>query len=298
MKKINFVKFTLDLIMGIIFALLFNTHVLGGMSFHEIAGLAIGFAILIHIVLNWKWVKNVTLSIFSKKIALRTRIGYILNILLLLDMAVIIISGIFISKVLFPQLRMQNIFFNQRTHTAAAYLALALIGIHLGMHWKWVMSVFKKIIHINKSSKALEYISKGTAVLILAFGIYSMVSVNYLPKTVQIFGVGSQTTMGGDKGMRPDFQFNGSPQAGGGTVGDDQNSGSNSNSNDSPQGWQGGMSGKPNFANRGKGMQNGKGMGSTNIFSVLAKYMSITAVFTVFIYYFESLILKRKALKN
>lgn len=53
--------------MGIIFALLFNKNVFGGMSFHEIAGLVIGFAVLIHIVLNWKSVKNVTLSIFNLK---------------------------------------------------------------------------------------------------------------------------------------------------------------------------------------------------------------------------------------
>lgn len=51
-------KLALDAAMGITFALLFNTRVFGGLAFHEIAGIAIGFAILTHILLNLNFVKK------------------------------------------------------------------------------------------------------------------------------------------------------------------------------------------------------------------------------------------------
>ena len=56
--------------MALTFALLFNPRVLGGLTFHETAGLAIGAAILTHILLNYRWVKNVTLKIFDQKFSL------------------------------------------------------------------------------------------------------------------------------------------------------------------------------------------------------------------------------------
>lgn len=283
MKKINFVKFTLDLIMGIIFSLLFNKNVLGGLKFHEIAGLAVGFAVLVHIIFNLKWVKNVTLSIFSKKITFRTRIGYILNMLLLLDMALIIICGICISKILFPGLGLQNGFFNQRTHIAAAYIGLALIGIHLGLHWKWVMNVFKKIINVSQSIKILGYIARVAAVLVLAFGIYSMISTNYFSKTAQMFATGSAVSFQHDSNMSSDYHSQWSGQKDSGTSDAHQsqdNSGTSKNISQDKTG------GNPHFAN------GGNGMGSVNVFSVIAEYLSIMGVFAVIIYYVEKLLLR------
>jgi hypothetical protein len=273
MKKINYIKFILDLIMGIVFSMLFNKNVLGGLKFHEIAGLAVGFAVLIHIVLNWKWVKNVTLLIFNKKIALKTRIGYILNVLLLLDIAVIIISGIFISKVLFPGIMIQNNFFNQRTHIASAYLGLALIGIHLGLHWKWVMGMLRKVIKVNNTNNILKYIAKVVAVLVLAIGIYSMVAVNYFSKSVQIFGITSSIA----------FEHNAN---GGGSV--KQSGGNIGISKEIPQHPQNIIGENPHFA------YGGKEMGSANIVNVLTTYMSIMGTFTVLTYYIEEFLLKKK----
>jgi len=292
MKKINFIKIALDLIMGIVFSLLFNKNVLGGMNFHEIAGLAIGFAVLVHIILNWKWVKNVTLSIFSKKINLRTRIGYILNILLLFDMAVIIISGIFISKALFPNLRIQNSFFNQGTHISASYIALALIGIHLGLHWKWAMNVFKKIIKVNQSSKILGYTTKAAAAVVLVFGIYSMISVNYISNTMQMF------TAAQYGGVKPDFQFQQQVQNKNETSDSQQQSGNNSNlPKNNPQNFQDGRDRKSGFLGGGKGMMEGKGRGSASIPALLATNLSIMGAFTVLTYYIEKLLQRKRTIK-
>lgn len=286
----NYIKFTLDLIMGIVFALLFNKNVLGGMNFHEIAGLAIGFAVIIHILLNWKWVKNVSLAIFNKKIALKTRIGYILNILLFLDMAVIIISGILISKVVFPTLRMQSSFFNRGTHVAASYIALAIIGIHLGLHWNWVMNMFKKFIKIKAENKIIGYISKAAAVLVLVFGIYSMISVNYISNTMQIFTSGNQASFEQRGDGRQGFQFQQPSQNNNGIVDSQQQNGNNG----IPQNFQDGRTGRPDFPGGGKGMMEGKGRGSVSISGLLANNLSIMGVFAVFTCYLEKLLIRKK----
>ncbi|MGG3999586.1 hypothetical protein [Anoxybacillus kestanbolensis] len=55
MKK-NIVKIILDVSMAITFVLLMNPRVFNGLLFHEVAGLVIGVAVLVHIGLNYQWV--------------------------------------------------------------------------------------------------------------------------------------------------------------------------------------------------------------------------------------------------
>lgn len=297
MKKLNYIKFALDLAMGIIFAFLFNKQVLGGMKFHEIAGLAIGVAVLVHVLLNYKWVVNVSKSIFSKKVTLRTRLVYILNILLLIDMAIIIISGIGISKILFPNLGFYNSFLNQRTHISAAFIALTLIGIHLGLHWKWVINVFKKIIKLNKSNKAFGYLSKLAAVLVLTYGIYSMAAVNYVSKTVQIFSLGSSNQYEHDLEKReqnPKFQRI-NPKNNDSAASKQNNSASANNSINSSNDFQKDFEEKHQFQPENKGNFEGKEFGTVSAPSILATYLSIMGAFTVIAYYFEKMLLLRKS---
>lgn len=64
MKK-NYIKITLDLLLAITFVLLMKPRVFNGITFHEIAGVVIGVAILIHIGLNYQWVVNTTKKIFN-----------------------------------------------------------------------------------------------------------------------------------------------------------------------------------------------------------------------------------------
>ena len=143
MKK-NYIKMVLDLLMAITFVLLMNPRVLNGLPFHEIAGLVIGVAILTHIGLNWRWVINTTKKIFNPKLPGKTRLSYLLNILLLISMATVIISGIFISKVVFPNLAVEGGHSLRGIHSFSADATLALVGLHLALHWQWVMSICKK----------------------------------------------------------------------------------------------------------------------------------------------------------
>lgn len=172
MKKVNYLKFALDLIIAIVFALLFNPRVLGGLTFHETAGIAIGVAILMHILLNVRWVKNVTLKILDNKLPPKVRFGYLLNILLLIFMAVTIVTGIFISRVLFPNISVGDPREMRHLHTMVSYLTLMLVGVHLGIHWQWVMNVSKKMFMLKGRKPRIGAIAAAIIVIGLLYGGY------------------------------------------------------------------------------------------------------------------------------
>lgn len=187
MKK-NILKFVLDAVMGIVFALLFNTQVLGGLTFHEIAGLAIGCAVIFHILLNAKWVKKVTVGIFSPRTKGKQRLEYILDVLCLVDLAVIIVTGVLISKVLFPSLGGGDNHSLQGIHTATSYIGLLLIGVHLGLHRQWIVSTVRNLFKIKGASTVRRVIGNVCAIVLLACGIYFMNAVNYVQQVASLTG--------------------------------------------------------------------------------------------------------------
>lgn len=265
MKKINSIKLLLDLIMAVIFVLLFNKRAISGLAFHEIAGLAIGLAFLIHIALNWRWVRQVTLNLFGKGVAIKTKIGYMVDVLLLIAMGYIIISGLLISKILFPNLRYGNEFFFKSTHISAAYITLALVGIHIGLHWGWVMGIFRRLFGITQKKKILGYIGKIALILVLAIGIYSLYSTSYFDRAAMITTAFSQNQIPGSHNQAPgqENDFNRTHQEGNVQPG----------------------TGKP---------ADGNAPADANALNVLALYLGIISVFTIITYYIEKFIFKRR----
>lgn len=174
MKKKNTIKLALDLVMLLVLLLLYRKNVLG-ISFHEIAGLAVCGLFIVHILLNGKWVLVVTGKLFSKKAAWRSKLNWLIDFLLLLSFAYILVSGISISKVLFAGQRGASAF--KTGHYAVSALALVLLGIHLGLH-------YSSILQRTPARKLPLTFRRVTAVvlsaLILGFGVYEMTHTSFL----------------------------------------------------------------------------------------------------------------------
>lgn len=189
MNNKNKVRIFLDLLMIIVFALLYNKMVIWGLAFHEIAGLAIGAVFIVHIILSWTWVKQMTLHLFNQAIAFKSRIVYLVDWLVLLSMSYVLASGILISKIIFPNLSVGDPRYFTRTHISIAYLTLLLIGIHLGLHWDWVMRTFNrlfKITRINQYGKTAVII---LVIAVFALGSYKIYSINYFARLPIISGL-------------------------------------------------------------------------------------------------------------
>lgn len=137
-------KIFLDIIMTICFVLLMNLH-LTGLVFHEIVGIAVFFFIIIHLILNFSWLKSITTNLFLKKneINAKTKLMYALNIGLFVSITIIVVTGIMISTYLFPSASSTP--FVTVIHKGASFVALGLIVIHVALHLKYLMAAFNNI---------------------------------------------------------------------------------------------------------------------------------------------------------
>lgn len=293
MQKINLIKISLDIVMVVVFVLLFNTSVIAGLTFHEIAGLSIGFAFILHMAINRRWIKQVTRNLFGKQIAMKTRIGYWVDVLLLLSMFYTICSGIMISRVLFPNLQIGNESLFRNTHAAVAYLSLGLVGIHIGLHWRWVINLFQRVLRIKPGRKALAYAARTAAILIFAMGVYCIYTTNYFSKVAMI-GTAFSQSQGFEHAAQPDLQLGSSRQGTDSSqlVGQEMNFGSGSNGSfeggsNSYRQRGGAKTGLPDSARGG----NASGSG---ILNTLASYLGVISVFSMITYYLEKLLIRKR----
>ncbi len=118
-----------------------------GIAIHEWLSLAGIGAIIIHLLLNWNWIVEITHRFF-KKIAGRSRLSYILNIALFIDMTLIMFTGIMISQVAIPSLgiTLPQSFTWRTLHSTTADLFILLLGLHLALHWSWLVNTIKRYV--------------------------------------------------------------------------------------------------------------------------------------------------------
>ncbi len=199
MNKKNLLKFLLDIGMVLVLVLMYNKRSVN-MTFHELGGLILIGVMLIHVLLNYKWVITVTRKLFSKNIPVKTKIGYILNFLLLISFLLIGISGIMISKTLF-HLNIRGGGW-QTVHYTVSAVALILIGIHLGLHKEFLCCMTRKLLPLPK--KVGKIIGITLTSVIVIFGCYSLVTTSFTRWLFLPFSSG-QVKGGFDKNSRPDF---------------------------------------------------------------------------------------------
>ncbi|MDP4085538.1 MAG: DUF4405 domain-containing protein [Bacillota bacterium] len=265
MKK-NYTKIVLDLMMAITFVLLMNPRVLNGLPFHEIAGLVIGIAVLVHIGLNFQWVIHTTKKIFNPKLPKKTRFSYLLNVLLLLFMAMVIITGILISKVVFPNLAVQGNHSIRGLHSFSADATLALEGLHIGVHWQWIMSICKRTF----KTKEGKFRNGVIASVVLSLAI--------LAGGIQWFSSTATFNQGGFDKKQVQQSSDQPPFNKGGNTGNTTNT----------------FQGPPNGDFHGKGGHGGK----SNPWMVVLNYFAIWAVIIIPTYYIEKRILRNRRKKG
>lgn len=140
----NIFKFILSLAITIAMLLLMDPRSFYGLAFHEWAGLIIGIFFILHKILNWGWIKKVTVG-FLGKCSGKARFNYVLDVLLLAGITLMILSGIAIARTIdFSWLNLGGSrMFWRVMHTSSSLITLALFGIHLGLHWNWVLLTIK-----------------------------------------------------------------------------------------------------------------------------------------------------------
>jgi len=136
----NLTKFILSLALTVVMLLLMDPRSFYGLGFHEWAGLFIGIFFIVHKILNWTWIKKVTVGFFRRTTG-RARLNYVLDVLLLAGLVLMTLSGIAIARTIdFSWLNLGGSrMFWRVMHTSSSLITLVLFGIHLGLHWNWVL---------------------------------------------------------------------------------------------------------------------------------------------------------------
>jgi cytochrome b len=145
MAKQNITKLFLDL--GAFVALLIASapHFTGD-AIHEWLGVALSGAIVVHLLLNWNWVVQITSRLF-KKAARGQRFKYILNWSLFASGIMIVLSGLMISKTVVPFFGItlpENMSWKE-LHSLSTNITMILMGLHVAVHWSWITSMFKRM---------------------------------------------------------------------------------------------------------------------------------------------------------
>ena len=145
-RKLNRTKVNLflDMALALAFVAELEYHFVG-LRNHELIGVGLGAALLIHVILHWQWIVGLTKTFFHNLLH-GSRLNYVLNFALFADLAVVIITGILISRTLGLSLGIEGQAGHtwEQVHKLAADLSLLLVGMHVAVHWKWIAAHAKK----------------------------------------------------------------------------------------------------------------------------------------------------------
>ncbi len=123
-------KIILDIIMFLVTFALIEMDITGNLI-HEILGITIAVLAIIHVILNWKWFKNVSKNL--KKVNKKSKIMWLTDILICLSYLITIVFGILISNEIFTfKLGSNSIIVI--THLITGRLSLIFMLIHVGLH--------------------------------------------------------------------------------------------------------------------------------------------------------------------
>lgn len=101
----------------------------------------------VHLLFSWSWIAGVT-GRFLARLRGEVRFNYVLDALSYLAMVVVMISGIVISEAALPAMgfpRPRDRFWSI-IHNQSSKVMLVLVGIHLAMHWDWVVAASKRLL--------------------------------------------------------------------------------------------------------------------------------------------------------
>lgn len=157
-KNRNKVNLWLDIALFIVY-LIGMVPRFGSLAVHEWLTLGMILVLIVHLLLHWDWIVTVTKRLFSK-LPGKQRLNYILNFLFFIDMIVIMLSGVMISREALPLMGINPSmnFFWRRAHDISANLGVLILGLHVGLHWQWIVGTFRTYVSrpiaraLNKSA--------------------------------------------------------------------------------------------------------------------------------------------------
>lgn len=163
-------RLIIDLLMIILLPFLMAYSLIGEKN-HETIGSVMGFLFVMHHILNYRWYQTLTKGKYTS-----VRIfSIIVNLLLTVDMILLIVSGILMSRYVFTFLpRNQMASLARLMHMFGAYFGFVLMSMHIGLHAK------SMIIKIEQKYFGIASIGIILSIIISIYGAYAFFERRWL----------------------------------------------------------------------------------------------------------------------
>ncbi|WP_082537294.1 MULTISPECIES: DUF4405 domain-containing protein [unclassified Aureimonas] len=136
---------------------------------HELFGTAL-FALLVwHVVTNRRWFANLAHGRYDGRRVAKL----VLHLLLVINMAVLLVTSVVISKSVFAPLPIPDSIYLREVHWFSAYWVMIVVGIHVGLHWTRVMALVRKTLGLAPGNATRTWTLRLLAAMLGAFGLWS-----------------------------------------------------------------------------------------------------------------------------
>ena len=169
MKRKQILKISVDAVMLVLFFLQMAYHLFENNQ-HVWIGVGLILLFILHQFLNWKWYRGLLKGKYSGARILMTTI----NLLLLVSMIGIMVSGMMLSREVFDFLNLRAGMLGRRLHMVSTAWSFLLMAAHLGVHSGMILGLVKKMIH--PKSKWSGMIGRIVVLLISMYGVYAFVT--------------------------------------------------------------------------------------------------------------------------
>jgi hypothetical protein len=136
---------------------------------HELAGTAMFLLLIVHNVFNRRWYGTIP----KARREPRGMFNIAVTFLLMLAMLALLITSVLISNALSGIMSPYGGFTVRQIHTLAAYWALVIVSVHLGLRWPMLMGVTRKLTGISQPNAVRTLALRLIAVLIAIHGVWS-----------------------------------------------------------------------------------------------------------------------------
>ncbi|MBP2486220.1 hypothetical protein JOH50_001947 [Rhizobium leguminosarum] len=173
MKPLFLLRLILDVLAaGLLLAALAYNWL--GNAAHEIIGTGMFLLLISHNIFNRRWYGMITKG-WREPRGIVTRV---INLSLLITMLTLLVTSIIISQTVFGFLSLTGTFTLRQIHASAAYLALLMASLHLGLHWSMIIGVVSSRFGMTAEGRLRTLVLRVVAITVAVYGVQSLLTID------------------------------------------------------------------------------------------------------------------------